>query len=187
MSPKADTPRTARAPEGALFQFLDETHQRLQLELIHLNRVVEAFAEDQMEPHDREQLARTIEWFDTVARQHHLDEEKHVFPPLLASSDAHVVEVTERLRQDHGWIEQNWLELGPHLSAVVNGNHWIEPELVQQMVQVFSQLCLDHLMLEESLAYPEARAQIDADALTKADQEMEQRRASFAARKEARH
>jgi len=52
---------------------------------------------------------------------------------------------------------------------------------------VFSQLCLDHLMLEESLAYPEARAQIDADALTKADQEMEQRRASFAARKEARH
>ena len=178
----ADTLRPGAPLTGELFQFLDETHQQLAQELEHLNRVVDALVRDQLTPQDTQQLARTIHWFDTVARQHHQDEEKHIFPTLLTSGDVQVVQVTERLRQDHGWIEQNWLEIGPHLSAVVHGNHWIEPPLVQEMVQMFSQLCLDHLTLEESLAYPWARSHIHAVDLAKANREMAERRAKYAAR-----
>lgn len=180
--------RPTQAPATpALFTFLDETHQRLQRELQHLNHAVDALAQDRLQPAERAQLAAAVHWFDTVAREHHLDEERHIFPTLLASDDAHVVDVTRRLRQDHGWIEQNWLEIGPLLSAVANGNHWFEAAPLQEAVQMFTQLCLDHLTLEESLAYPEARAHIDAAALAAADREMAQRRKAHETRQEARH
>ena len=161
---------------GVLFDFLDQTHRRMQLELGRMLEVVDAFVDDRLTPHDAEQLARTVQWFDTVARQHHLDEERHVFPALLDSPDDHVVEVTRRLRQDHGWIEQNWLEMGPQLAAVAGGNHWVDPGPLREMVQLFSQLCLDHMMLEESQAYPQARAHIPAPVLAQADREMAARR-----------
>lgn len=185
-TPTHSSPTAAPAAD-ALFQFLDATHQQMQQELVRLNRLVDALADDRWKAEDSVQLADTVQWFDTVARQHHLDEERHIFPTLMASSDEHVVDVTRRLRQDHGWIEQNWLEMGPHLSAVASGNHWIEPALVRDMVHVFTQLCLDHLMLEESLAYPKAREHIAADDLARADQEMAQRRKAYEAKQESRH
>ncbi|MFV0679398.1 hemerythrin domain-containing protein [Ottowia sp.] len=186
MTTKTPAPPADAPVADTLFQFLDATHQRMQQELAHMNRVVDALVADRLTPEDLTQLASTVQWFDTVARQHHLDEEKHVFPTLMASDDAHVVDVTRRLRQDHGWIEQNWLEMGPHLSAVVGGNHWIEPALVREMVRVFTQLCLDHLALEESLAYPQARAHIAAQDLARADKEMAQRRESYQAKQETK-
>jgi len=50
-----------QAPQvaAALFEFLDETHQRLQQELAQMNRVVEAFVQDRMTAADAEQLAAT--------------------------------------------------------------------------------------------------------------------------------
>ncbi|MDR2154551.1 MAG: hemerythrin domain-containing protein [Burkholderiaceae bacterium] len=183
MSPAARLQRTgASADTSALFVFLDQTHQRMQAELRHLNHAIDALAQGELPPAVHAQLKSAVRWFDTTARQHHMDEEKHLFPTLLASSDPHVVETTLRLRQDHGWIEQNWLEVGPQLSALVDGNHWIESETLQESVRLFTQLCLDHLVQEESLAYPQARAHMDAATLTAAEHELAQRRKTYAAR-----
>ena len=182
--PTAAHPPHAAATQ-ALFDFLDGTHRRMQHELRQMNVLVDALVHERLQPADRAQLTDTVHWFDTVAREHHLDEEKHVFPTLLVSGDAQVVETTRRLRQDHGWIEQNWLEIGPLLSAVANGNHWFEAEQLQRAVRLFTDLCLDHLVLEESLAYHAARAHIDAATLAAADREMAQRRQARQARHEA--
>ncbi|MCL1960567.1 MAG: hemerythrin domain-containing protein [Desulfovibrionaceae bacterium] len=184
MSPAAPSPE--RAGASALFECLDQAHQHMRAELLHMNRAVDSLMQGQLQPAGREQLQHAVHWFDTTAREHHLDEEKHVFPALQASGDPQAVEAASRLRQDHGWIEQNWLEIGPLLSAVVNGNHWPEPEPLQESVQLFTRLCLEHLALEESLAYPLARERLDAAALAAAGREMTERRKPRAARQPPR-
>ncbi|HPO19897.1 MAG TPA: hemerythrin domain-containing protein [Rubrivivax sp.] len=166
----------------ALFDFLDRSHQELQRQLVALRRLVGAVADDTLDAAGRDELKRTIAWFNREARQHHLDEEHHVFPPLLQSTDANVVQTTLRLRQDHGWIEENWLELEPSLEAAAGGYSWFDRDTLAQGVEVFEQLYIDHLTLEESLAYPEARARIDPTTLARASAEMAQRRAQREAR-----
>ncbi len=168
----ADTAATPR-----LFNFLDKSHQQLDLQLKALARLADHIAEDSLGADQRAELRQVVAWFNREARQHHLDEEQHIFPTLLASSDLHIVQTTQRLRQDHGWLEENWLEIQPSLEAAAGGYSWYDPATLREAVRVFEQLYMDHLVLEESIAYPEARARIDAATLEKAGAEMAQRRA----------
>ncbi|QTD47491.1 hemerythrin domain-containing protein [Ottowia testudinis] len=165
-----------------MFDFLDHSHQQLQRQLGVLKRLARQLAQDELTARERDELRQVIAWFNTDARQHHLDEEKHVFPALLESSDEHVVHTTRRLRQDHGWIEENWLELAPSLEAAAGGYSWFDRDTLAHGVAVFEQLCLDHLVLEESLAYPEARERIHPADLERAGVEMARRRAEREAR-----
>jgi hemerythrin-like domain-containing protein len=108
-----------------------------------------------------EAQAKAVEaFFSGTSRQHHLDEERTVFPPLLESSDAALVAAVRSLQQDHGWIEENWLELAPQLRALASGYHWVDPAELQHAVEVFVQLVDGHIALEESLVYPESKARL---------------------------
>ena len=91
-------------------------------------------------------------------RQHHLDEELHIFPPLYESHDEQLVHTVKQLQQDHGWLEENWLELHPLIEQAIQGNSYIWEELEHAM-QVFNSLYLDHMVLEERIAYPGAKTQ----------------------------
>lgn len=173
---------TVTASPASLFDFLDHSHQQLQRQLTVLRRLTRQLADHGLAPPEREELRRAVAWFNHDGRQHHLDEEKHVFPALLASSDEQVVQTARRLRQDHGWIEENWLELVPALDAAAGGYAWFDPDTLAQGVELYEQLCLDHLVLEESLAYPRAREQLDPAALAQAGVEMARRRAVRAAK-----
>ena len=62
-----------------------------------------------------------------------------------------------RLQQDHGWLEEDWLELEPMLQAVAQGYSWYDLDMLRQATTVFTELYLDHIDLEESLIYPEAK------------------------------
>ncbi|MGI9133645.1 MAG: hemerythrin domain-containing protein, partial [Rhodoferax sp.] len=73
--------------------------------------------------------------------------------------------MVRRLQQDHGWIEENWLELAPQLRAIASGNSWLDSAEFQHYTEVFIDLCREHIALEESQAYPQSRenwAKIDA-------------------------
>ena len=65
----------------------------------------------------------------------------------------------------------------PALEAAADGNSWFDPNVLRQAVEVFQQLYLDHIVLEESLAYPEARGRIDPALLESMGREMAKRRA----------
>ena len=80
-----------------------------------------------------------------------------VFPPLLASGDPLLVQHIERLQQDHGWLEEDWLELAPQIEAIGKGYSWYDIDVLRQALPVFTQLYHDHIALEESLIYPEAK------------------------------
>ncbi len=108
-------------------------------------------------------------FFEEVGRSHHDEEERHVFPVLLACGDEALAEQVAQLRQDHGWIEQNWRELSPLLDALAHGHTWVDVDLLRSMTEVFAQMHHAHIALEESMAYPEARRR-EAEALTQTAQ-----------------
>lgn len=161
----------------AVFEFLDSTHREIQQQIRQLHLLVDAIESTGLNSITREQARRVLDYFNGEARQHHLDEEKHIFPPLLNSQDSDVVQTTEHLMQDHGWLEENWIQIAPSLEAATAGNMWFDPAELRHSVDVFEALYLDHLLLEESIAYPEARRRLAALDTTGMGREMAQRRA----------
>lgn len=142
------------------FKALDACHQKIHEQLAELADLLERLDAESDSPHCR-QKAKTIEaFFSEVARPHHAEEEKSVFPALLASDNAELVQAVRTLQQDHGWIEQNWLELAPMLRAIALGEDWADMAELKHNAEVFVNLCHDHIMLEESLIYPEAKARL---------------------------
>ena len=81
-----------------------------------------------------------------------------MFPALIASSDDTLIAMTRQLYQDHGWLESNWVELAPMLKGLVHNNIWFNEAELQHSFDVFSNLNIEHLQLEESIAYPKAKA-----------------------------
>ena len=66
----------------------------------------------------------------------------------------------KRLQQDHGWLEEDWLALQPPLSAIAEGYSWYDLDMLSHALPVFADLYQDHIELEESLIYPEAKARL---------------------------
>lgn len=182
LSPEPIAAPTPRQFADSLFGFLDQSHQELQQMLLALREIVEAIDMDGLTPEVRHRIRTTMEWFNTAAREHHLDEERHVFPALLASTNPEVRQTAERLVQDHGWIEADWLEIAPSLAAAADGYHWYDLDVLRHSVEVFEQLYLDHLTLEEQLAYPQARSLIPKADTEAMGLEMARRRALREAR-----
>jgi hemerythrin-like domain-containing protein len=142
------------------FETLDACHQQIHThlnELAALARHIEVAGVDAK----AQQQAGAIEtFFSETSRQHHAQEETHVFPVLLASGDTVLETAVRSLQQDHGWLEENWIELAPQLRAIASGNNWFEISEFQHDVQVFLDLYHDHLMIEETVVYPEAKTRL---------------------------
>ena len=73
----------APSADHALFTFLDRCHQDIQRKLEQLLALAIAVEADGLTPALRSQARELTDWFNAEPRQHHLDEEKHVFPALL--------------------------------------------------------------------------------------------------------
>ena len=141
------------------FDALDECHRQMQQQLFELAALVERIEEVGLDDAEVRRVAGAVErFFSTTSRQHHQQEESSVFPLLLAGSNADLASVVRMLQQDHGWIEENWIELEPMLSGIARGNQWIDPADLRHNAEVFTNLCLQHLNLEESVVYPQAKA-----------------------------
>lgn len=173
LAPAAPAPRA----DDGLFNFLDQFHQEILARLEEMVALVAAIETEGLTPALRQQARQLTDWFTAEARQHHLDEERHIFPALLNIRDDEIVQATQRLIQDHGWLEADWVEIAPSLAAAADGNSWFDPAVLRHAVEVFRQLYMDHIMLEESLAYPEAREHIDPARLEAVGVEMARRRA----------
>lgn len=169
---------TAAAPPGdAMFGFLDDCHREMQRQLGLLTALARDIETDGLTPVVRARVREVQTWFNVQAREHHLDEEHNVFPALLASADDEVVQAARRLTQDHAWLETDWMEIEPSLAAAADGYTWFDPAVLRYAVEVFQQLYLDHIVLEETLAYPAARSAIPQAEIAAMGVEMARRRA----------
>jgi hemerythrin-like domain-containing protein len=168
-SPVAAKNRPARTPAPPLppFEALDRTHHKVIEVLGQFERLLAHLDENGADDVARASAAEIFGFFEGNAREHHLQEEQHVFPPLLASSNANLVEAVRRLQQDHGWLEEDWLELAPQIEAIAKGYNWWDLAMLRLALPIFTALYHEHIGLEESLIYPEAKrrqAALDAAA-----------------------
>jgi hemerythrin-like domain-containing protein len=157
------TPRTKMRPSRTVapalppFEALDRTHAQVLQVLARFEQLLQ-----HLDDHGLDETARTSAreihaFFAGGARQHHQEEEQWVFPSLLASGDAELVQHVQRLQQDHGWLEEDWLELAPQIEAVAQGYNWYDLPMLNAALPIFTALYREHIGLEESLIYPEAK------------------------------
>lgn len=177
MTPTQDPfvlPETPTSLEG--FDVLDACHRQTLFALGKLAALVSRLKGHGADPEARAIAAEIVRHFSTTAREHHEDEERHVFPNLLADGDPEVVQAVLRLQQDHHWLRIDWMELMPHLEAVANGQTSYDIDTLREESQVFIALSHDHIALEESCIYPQARARLRADDRREMGREMAARR-----------
>lgn len=172
--------------ELALFECLDEFHQQIVQRLAALKQLVDGLGPQGASAEQRAQALELANWFGVNARQHHLDEERHIFPVLLTSADPDLAQHTLRLIQDHGWIEADWVEISPVLCAIAEGQGWVDVEHLRSSVEVLSQLYRDHIALEETLAYPEAQTRMDPTRAAALLRDIERRRQQRESREDMR-
>jgi hemerythrin-like domain-containing protein len=157
---------------AADFEALDACHLEIQQQLCNLADLVDEVSKRGLTPAVQAQAKVIEHFFSNTSRKHHLEEEAHVFPELIASGNEALVNAVQRLEQDHYWIEENWLVLGPQLSAVGSGIGWPDEAEFLQEAQIFLDLCNDHIALEESFIYPESKERL-TKALTARDQRVQ--------------
>ena len=136
---------------------LEATHQTMLMTLAELARLLDRLRQSGPDDEVRRIAAQVVSFFSTEARQHHAQEERIVFPDLLESSDAELVQQVRQLQQDHGWLEENWVVLGPQLDALACGYSWVDELALREGTEMFHRMYQEHIALEESLIYPEAR------------------------------
>jgi hemerythrin-like domain-containing protein len=158
------------------FDVLDACHRETFASLRRLEALVATLDGSLLAEADRATAAELTRFFGEVSRQHHEDEERHVFPKLLAGPDVALADNVRRLQQDHHWLDADWYELAPQLDALANGHNWVDPDLLREGVAVFAALSHEHVALEESIIYPQARAQSVKDERHAMAREMAARR-----------
>lgn len=148
--------RTEDQPDQ--FEALDACHRDILRHLAALSALAQHIDEDGVDDNARQQAGTIEAFFSSTSRQHHADEERDVFPALLTSGNAELANAVRTLQQDHGWIEENWIEIAPRLRAVASGHGWTDPGELHQYIDVFTELLTGHIRLEETLVYPASRA-----------------------------
>lgn len=161
---RAPRPTRQAPPPLPPMAALDRTHHEMMQVLVDLRHLIEHLADEGVDAAARSSAQAVCAFFNSHARQHHADEEALVFPALIRKGDAALTQHVLRLQQDHGWLEEDWLELAPQLQAVAEGYSWFEIDGLRHGVEVFTALYHEHIALEESLIYPEAQRAMDDEA-----------------------
>ena len=173
---------TTTAVAAGAFDVLDACHRQTVAVLARLAELVSGLDQGDPDREAREAVAEIIQFFSQTARQHHEDEERHVFPRLLGSDDPETVQAVLRLQQDHHWMDVDWRELSPALAAVAAGQGGYDVAALREGVEIFTALTHDHISLEESCIYPQARERFGSAELQQAAREMAERRRVRSAR-----
>ena len=166
----------APVPSVDGFDVLDTCHRQTLLTLDKLTALVARLGSSGTDDDARATAAEIVHFFLTTARQHHEDEERHVFPKIVANDDPEVVQAVLRLSQDHHWLDKDWMEISPQVDAVACGMNGYDLDVLREGVEIFAALSREHITLEESLIYPQARARLGVGEQREMGREMVARR-----------
>ncbi len=154
---RAARPARAASPPMPSFETLDHTHRLMLQSLDDLARLLAVLDQPGQEQVVMDLAAKVCSFYSDTARAHHETEETFVFPELIQSHNPSLLAHVRRLQQDHMWLEEDWLELEPHLLAVAQGYVGEHPEFLRTALPEFAAICREHIALEETVIYPEAR------------------------------
>ncbi len=158
-----------RAPDAGFeqpFDMLSACHERVERMLALLQRLTVHLEATGWDASAAQAAADVARYFDQAAPLHHEDEERHVFPLLLASpDDSGLHAVVCRLQQDHRDMQTLWALARPVLQRIhqPGDTPWQALTPNEQLALTrFSGLYAAHLEAEDHRVYPAARALLTA-------------------------
>ena len=143
-------PSRGRPSPRQVIAKLDSWHQEVDLRLQQLRMVAASPLASSANESARVQARELIEFFTGPVRKHNDDQERLVFPSLLAGSDGHVHRIVERLREEHAWIELQWLDIEAQLAALTQSEPIGDGRALVGASDEFALLMNDHMALERS-------------------------------------
>ena len=153
-----DTPIAGALP---LLDRLDATHEQMRYWLGELQTLVNHMEDRGWDTWARDHARSVIDFFSHTARQHHADVDRQIFPLVSGRGDASIDVSIDRLRQDQGWLEENWREVLAQLQPVAEGFGGYDIDMLRHAADVYAALLLEHLALEQGSVIPAARASAD--------------------------
>jgi len=106
-----------------------------------------------------------MRYFDVAAPHHHEDEERHVFPVLLADVTCTLHGVVRRLQQEHLAMAANWAVARQVLARIrdAQADTWQPLSAADQAtLDTFAALYDQHVKHEDELVFPAARQRVDS-------------------------
>ncbi len=159
------------------FEMLDACHDRVRRSLDLLARLRSYLRDKGCDDSARQAARDVLRYFDMAAPLHHEDEERHVFPPLLAqTADAPLLALVRQLQRDHVQMAERWAAARGALQAMGDGQLQAFTPAHGAALDDFAACYADHLRHEDESIYPAARALLDAPAQQAMGREMAARR-----------
>lgn len=158
------------------FEMLLACHERVQRTLALLARLVDYLRSDGCDASARQAARDVLRYFDIAAPLHHEDEERHVFPPLLAQGESAVAAAVRRLQADHEAMHAHWQAARTRLLALADGQADAFTTEDEALFARFAAGYAEHIRTEEDLVYPAARTLLSDAALAAMGADMRQRR-----------
>lgn len=158
------------------FEMLHVCHERMHRMLGLLARLREYLPAHGADEQARQASRDVMRYFDQAGPQHHLDEELHVFPALLAQGEPAMVAVVKRLQQDHEQMKTRWADARRVLAAIAAGElDLLVPDEISAL-DAFAGLYGSHIEAEEQIAYPAAALLLEGARLEAMSRDMMIRR-----------
>lgn len=157
------------------FELLAACHDRVRRTLDLLQRLRSHLDSHGADTQAQQAAHDVMRYFDIAAPAHHEDEERHVFPALLAADAATHGPLVARLQDDHRRMAALWPAVRAGLAAVADGRWPCTPDPSAHWAD-FAALYDGHLPAEDDLAYPAAVAVIDVARQAGMGDEMARRR-----------
>lgn len=163
------------------FAMLEACHERVQRTLDLLGRLrLHVRAQGGADESARQAARDVLRYFDIAAPLHHEDEERHVFPLLMAGAPPEVRAVVLRLQQDHVHMAVDWAAARVPLQSMAQGEAQSFSGEDEALFDQFLQRYAGHIAQEEECAYPAALQLLDPGALEAMGHEMARRRGASA-------
>jgi len=161
----------------APFDMLEACHERVHRMVALLQRLQKHVELQGCDAQARQAAVDVMRYFDIAAPLHHQDEELHVFPLLMQQPDAVLHRTVQNLMDQHRSMERAWTVMRSVLEELSHGDS-NQPfaALREEDVKMFAALYVQHIDLEELVAYPAARTKMTPQSLRAASEDMMCRR-----------
>jgi len=162
------------------YAMLHACHERVQRTLALLQRLLDYIQTHGHDAQSRSAATDVLRYFDQAAPQHHEDEERHVFPLLLAHGDATMRTAVQQLQSEHTVMADLWMQIRPSLLRWRESEdascHTLPDETLRTAVARWCALYAQHIQREEDAAFPAAQALMNEAALRHMGADMQARR-----------
>lgn len=163
----------------APFEMLTACHERVERMLDLLSRLQAHLTAQGCDEQARSAAADVLRYFDLAAPQHHLDEERLVFPAVLALQAQPLCQLVERLQREHREMERLWALVRQTLERLTRADaqSWTPlSDADKAAMAAFAAIYQDHIRDEEGLVYPAAQQALEKDQLQAMSSDMMRRR-----------